>query len=240
MLCIVNSISEIHICSSYETFGLLGVNGAGKTTTFKMLTGDETITSGDAWLNGISHRLNMNTVHEHIGYCPQFDALFEELTGREHLQIYCRLRGIPKENIATTLEDLAIELNLDRHLDKRASQYSGGNKRKLSTALALIGHPVVVYLDEPTTGMDPGAKRCLWNVVSNLRKTGKTIVLTSHSMDECEALCTRLVIMVNGEFKCIGSVQHLKNKFSRGFSLTLKLKRYIVGRSFFNEVDIFN
>lgn len=200
------------------------MNGAGKTTTFKMLTGDESITSGDAWLKGVSHRLNMNTVHKSIGYCPQFDALFEELTGREHLEIYCRLRGIPKDEIPAMLNDLAIELNLDKHLDKRACQYSGGNKRKLSTALALIGHPVVVYLDEPTTGMDPGAKRCLWNVVNSLRKTGKTIVLTSHSMDECEALCTRLVIMVNGEFKCIGSVQHLKNKFSRGFSLTVKVK----------------
>jgi len=104
-------------------------------------------------------------------------------------------------------------------------EFSGGNKRKLSTAVALIGNPVVVYLDEPTTGMDPGAKRNLWNMLSKVRRSGKSIVLTSHSMEECEALCTRLAIMVNGEFKCLGSTQHLKSKFSKGYVLNIKLQK---------------
>jgi len=111
------------------------------------------------------------------------------------------------------------------HIDKKVKEYSGGNKRKLSTAVSLIGNPAIVYFDEPTTGMDPGAKRHLWDMVSKVRQTGKSIVLTSHSMDECEALCTRLAIMVNGEFKCLGSVQHLKNKFSQGFNLTIKVRK---------------
>ncbi|XP_058124970.1 phospholipid-transporting ATPase ABCA3-like [Anopheles ziemanni] len=209
-----------------ECFGLLGINGAGKTSTFKMMTGDENITSGDAWVNGINLRTDMNRVHQHIGYCPQFDALLEELTGRETLYIYALMRGVRRSEINGVSLTLAEELNFGKHLDKRTKAYSGGNKRKLSTALALMGNPSVVYLDEPTTGMDPGAKRQFWNVICKVRNSGKSIVLTSHSMEECEALCTRLAIMVNGEFKCLGSTQHLKNKFSEGFLLTVKTKRH--------------
>uniref|UniRef100_A0A182MJU0 ABC transporter domain-containing protein n=1 Tax=Anopheles culicifacies TaxID=139723 RepID=A0A182MJU0_9DIPT len=208
-----------------ECFGLLGINGAGKTSTFKMMTGDENITAGDAWVNGINLRTDMNRVHKHIGYCPQFDALLEDLTGRETLHIFALMRGVRRREINGVSLTLAEELNFTKHLDKRTKAYSGGNKRKLSTALALIGNPSVVYLDEPTTGMDPGAKRQFWNVICKIRNSGKSIVLTSHSMEECEALCTRLAIMVNGEFKCLGSTQHLKNKFSEGFLLTVKTKR---------------
>ncbi|XP_055533387.1 phospholipid-transporting ATPase ABCA3-like [Wyeomyia smithii] len=208
-----------------QCFGLLGINGAGKTSTFKMLTGDEDISSGDAWVNGFSLKTNITSVHQQIGYCPQFDALIDDLTGRETLKIFSLLRGVPKQDIPTVSLRLASELNFLKHIDKRTKQYSGGNKRKLSTALALLGNPSVVYLDEPTTGMDPGARRMLWNVISKERDSGKSIVLTSHSMEECEALCTKLAIMVNGEFKCIGSTQHLKNKFSSGYYLTIKVKK---------------
>lgn len=208
-----------------ECFGLLGVNGAGKTSTFKMLTGDENISSGQAWVKGINLKSNMNEVHKHIGYCPQFDAVLEDLTGRETLKIFALMRGIPNRDITAASEKLAHELNFMQHIDKRIKEYSGGNKRKLSTALALLANPAVVYLDEPTTGMDPGAKRQLWNVILNVKKAGKSIILTSHSMEECEALCTRLAIMVNGEFKCIGSTQHLKSKFSKGYFLTVKIRK---------------
>ncbi|KAL1392905.1 hypothetical protein pipiens_012130 [Culex pipiens pipiens] len=209
----------------YECFGLLGVNGAGKTSTFKMLTGDEKLSTGDGWVRGISMRTRMNEVNRMIGYCPQFDALLEDLTGRESLEIFGLLRGVPSPLIKPISQKLATDLNFTKHLDKQIVAYSGGNKRKLSTALALIGNPVIVYLDEPTTGMDPGAKRHFWNVICRIRAAGKSIVLTSHSMEECEALCTRLAIMVNGEFKCLGSTQHLKNKYTEGFFLTIKLKK---------------
>lgn len=135
------------------------------------------------------------------------------------------IRGIPSYQISGLIDQLAGSLGFTQHLDKLTKDYSGGNKRKLSTAIALIGDPAVIYLDEPTSGMDPGAKRQLWNIVSKIRSSGSSVILTSHSMEECEALCTRLAIMVNGEFKCIGSTQHLKNKFSKGFLLTIKLKR---------------
>lgn len=120
-----------------ECFGLLGVNGAGKTSTFKMLTGDETISSGEAWVDGLSVKKDMNKVHQRIGYCPQFDALLDELTGRETLRIFALLRGIPKKDINRVSLQLADDLNFTKHLDKRIKAYSGGNKRKLSTALVL-------------------------------------------------------------------------------------------------------
>ncbi|XP_055533385.1 phospholipid-transporting ATPase ABCA3-like isoform X2 [Wyeomyia smithii] len=209
----------------YECFGLLGVNGAGKTSTFKMLTGDEKLSSGGAWVRGLSIKTQMDEVNRLIGYCPQFDAVLEDLTGYETLQMYGLLRGVPNGMMDTIIHMLATDLNYTKHLNKQIKSYSGGNKRKLSTALALIGNPGVIYLDEPTTGMDPGAKRNFWNVICRIRESGKAIVLTSHSMEECEALCTRLAIMVNGEFKCLGSSQHLKNKFTDGFYLTVKLSK---------------
>ncbi|CAB3381980.1 Hypothetical predicted protein [Cloeon dipterum] len=206
-----------------ECFGLLGVNGAGKTTTFKMLTGDEKISSGDAYLCGYSIISQMKEVHQIIGYCPQFDALLDDLTGRQTLTIFCLLRGIPYRECAENVDNLAKELLFTKHIDKQVKNYSGGNKRKLSTAVALIGDPPVLLLDEPTTGMDPVAKRHLWNVVCKARDLGKLVILTSHSMEECEALCTKLAIMVNGVFKCLGSTQHLKNKFAEGYSLIIKV-----------------
>ena len=103
-----------------------------------------------------------------------------------------------------------------------AGTYSGGNKRKLSTAIALVGNPSIVFLDEPTSGMDPGARRFLWNTVLEMVRAGQSVVLTSHSMEECEALCSRLGIMVNGQFKCLGSIQHLKTRFGSGYSLTVR------------------
>ena len=105
-------------------------------------------------------------------------------------------------------------LNLSAYADRMSCTYSGGNKRKLSTAIALVGNPSMVFLDEPTAGMDVGARRFLWNCISEIVRRGKSVILTSHSMEECEALCSRLVIMVNGKFVCHGSTQHLKNRYS--------------------------
>ncbi|KAL1517917.1 hypothetical protein ABEB36_001617 [Hypothenemus hampei] len=209
----------------YDCFGLLGINGAGKTTTFKMLTGDVPISYGDAWVNGKSIKSQIKEVQKIIGYCPQFDALLDDLTARETLHMFALLRGIKKNYCNALAEKLAMDFDFRRHLDKQVKELSGGNKRKLSTSIALIGDPPIIYLDEPTTGMDPATKRYLWNALCQIRDSGKTIILTSHSMEECEALCTRLAIMVNGNFKCLGSTQHLKSKFAEGYTLTIKLKK---------------
>uniref|UniRef100_A0A8D2GDL4 ATP binding cassette subfamily A member 3 n=1 Tax=Theropithecus gelada TaxID=9565 RepID=A0A8D2GDL4_THEGE len=207
-----------------ECFGLLGFNGAGKTTTFKMLTGEESLTSGDAFVGGHRISSDVGKVRQRIGYCPQFDALLDHMTGREMLVMYARLRGIPERHIGACVENTLRGLLLEPHANKLVRTYSGGNKRKLSTGIALIGEPAVIFLDEPSTGMDPVARRLLWDTVARARESGKAIVITSHSMEECEALCTRLAIMVQGQFKCLGSPQHLKSKFGSGYSLRAKVQ----------------
>ncbi|KAM6155645.1 ATP-binding cassette sub-family A member 17-like [Rhynchocyon petersi] len=207
-----------------ECFGLLGINGAGKTTIFKMLTGEEFSTSGNAFVQGFSINTELNEVRRHIGYCPQFDALLDHMTAREMLVMYARLRGVPEHHISDCVDQMMDNLLLHPWANKLVHTYSGGNKRKLSTGIALIGDPGVIFLDEPSTGMDPMARRLLWNTVTRVRDSGKAIVFTSHSMEECEALCTRLAIMVQGQLKCLGSLQHLKSKFGSGYSLRAKVQ----------------
>lgn len=206
-----------------ECFGLLGQNGAGKTTTFKMLTGDVPVTKGNAYLNKYDIKHHMKQVQQNLGYCPQFDALIDQMTGRETLRMYARLRGVQENQIEGVVKDVMDVLMLKKYADREVGTYSGGNKRKLSTAMALIGDPPFIFLDEPTTGMDPGARRQLWNVLSQVRASGRTLILTSHSMEECDALCTKVVIMVNGSFVCYGSPQHLKNKFGHGYTLICQI-----------------
>ncbi|XP_054620920.1 retinal-specific phospholipid-transporting ATPase ABCA4a isoform X2 [Dunckerocampus dactyliophorus] len=207
-----------------ECFGLLGVNGAGKTTTFKMLTGDIEVTSGDASVTGHSILTNILDVHQNMGYCPQFDAIDELLTGREHLHLYARLRGVPEAEISRVAEWAIRKLGLCEYAGQSAGTYSGGNRRKLSTAIAMIGCPALVLLDEPTTGMDPLSRRFLWSSIVSVIQGRRAVVLTSHSMEECEALCTRLAIMVNGSFKCLGTIQQLKYKFGDGYVVTMKIR----------------
>uniref|UniRef100_A0A7N8YF53 ATP-binding cassette, sub-family A (ABC1), member 12 n=1 Tax=Mastacembelus armatus TaxID=205130 RepID=A0A7N8YF53_9TELE len=210
-----------------ECFGLLGVNGAGKTTTFKMLTGDVSPTDGTAQIRDSDGRLVdiMECRNEgiNIGYCPQEDALDNLLTGEEHLYFYGRIRGISKREIAGVVNYLLKRLELKHHRNMVTDGYSCGTRRKLSTALALIGHPQILLLDEPSSGMDPHTKRQLWKIISEEVKGKCAVVLTSHSMEECEALCSRLAIMVKGQFQCLGSLQHIKNRFGSGFTVKMYL-----------------
>uniref|UniRef100_A0A493TEE3 ATP binding cassette subfamily A member 13 n=1 Tax=Anas platyrhynchos platyrhynchos TaxID=8840 RepID=A0A493TEE3_ANAPP len=214
-----------------ECFGLLGTNGAGKSTTFKMLTGDIIPSAGRAVIRTPAGSeldiLSANSEGILIGYCPQHDALDELLTGWEHLYYYCILRGIPKQHICKVAEDLVNRLHLNAHVDKLVRTYSAGTKRKLSTAVALVGKPQILLLDEPSSGMDPCSKRYLWKTILKEVQDGCAAVLTSHSMEECEALCTRLAIMVNGSFKCLGSPQHIKNRFGDGYSVKIWLNKEI-------------
>ncbi|XP_072707693.1 ATP-binding cassette sub-family A member 13 [Ciconia boyciana] len=214
-----------------ECFGLLGTNGAGKSTTFKMLTGDIIPSAGRAVIKTPTGSemdiLSASSEGILIGYCPQQDALDELLTGWEHLYYYCTLRGIPKQDIPQVAEDLVNRLYLNAHADKLVRTYSAGTKRKLSTAVALVGKPQILLLDEPSSGMDPCSKRYLWKTILKEVQDGCAAVLTSHSMEECEALCTRLAIMVNGSFKCLGSPQHIKNRFGDGYSVKVWLSKEI-------------
>nr|APD26538.1 ATP-binding cassette transporter subfamily A member 3 X1 protein [Brachionus koreanus] len=208
---------------SSECFGLLGVNGAGKSTSFKMLTGDEYLTKGDASINRISIKNNLKKYQKKLGYCPQFDPLIDQMTVMETMTMYARLRGLKPNIIKNTCLSLINLLDLDDHIEKMCYTLSGGNKRKLSVAIALIGSPLVVLLDEPTSGMDPITRRTLWNCLIKIKNKGKSLILTTHSMDETEVLCSNIGIMVNGEFKCIGSLQHLKSKYGEGYTLMVKI-----------------
>uniref|UniRef100_A0A8C4KWK8 ABC transporter domain-containing protein n=1 Tax=Equus asinus TaxID=9793 RepID=A0A8C4KWK8_EQUAS len=222
---VVKAVRNISlVVKKCECFGLLGLNGAGKTTTFKMLTGEETITSGVVLIDGISITENIRKVRSRIGYCPQSDPMLNHMTGRELLIMYARLRGVPEPDIYKYVETFLHSMHLETQADKFVNIYSRGNKRKLNTAIALMGNSSVVFLDEPSTGMDPVARHLLWDAVTWMCKSGKAIIITSHSMEECEALCTRLAIMVKGRFKCLGSrQQHLKNKFGNVYRLTAKI-----------------
>uniref|UniRef100_A0A3P8QCK2 ABC transporter domain-containing protein n=1 Tax=Astatotilapia calliptera TaxID=8154 RepID=A0A3P8QCK2_ASTCA len=210
-----------------ECFGLLGVNGAGKTTTFKMLTGDVSPTDGTAqikdWDGHLVDIMECRKQGINIGYCPQVDALDDLLTGEEHLYFYARIRGISKWETDRLVNYLLKRLQLNYHRNIITDGYSCGTRRKLSTALALIGNPQILLLDEPSSGMDPRTKRHLWKIISEEVKGKCAVVLTSHSMEECEALCSRLAIMVKGQFRCLGSLQHIKNRFGNGFTVKMYL-----------------
>uniref|UniRef100_A0A8C6T834 ATP-binding cassette, sub-family A (ABC1), member 12 n=1 Tax=Neogobius melanostomus TaxID=47308 RepID=A0A8C6T834_9GOBI len=210
-------------------FGLLGVNGAGKTTTFKMLTGDTSPTDGTAQIRDTNGRLvdimECRNQGINIGYCPQEDALDDLLTGEEHLYFYARLHGISKRDIPGVVNYLLRRVELNRYRDTITDRYSCGTRRKLSTAIALVGHPQILLLDEPSSGMDPRTKRQLWKIITEEVKGKSAVVLTSHSMEECEALCGRLAIMVKGQFRCLGSLQHIKNRFGSGFTVKMYMAK---------------
>ncbi|XP_061463687.1 glucosylceramide transporter ABCA12 isoform X2 [Rhineura floridana] len=208
-----------------ECFGLLGVNGAGKTTIFKMLTGDIGPSAGRLLVRDETGSLNdVGDTHWSLfGYCPQEDALDDLLTVEEHMYYYARLHGIPEKHIKGIVLQLLYRLNLMPYRHRITSICSYGTNRKLSTALALLGKPSILLLDEPSSGMDPNAKRHLWKIITEEVQNQCSVILTSHSMEECEALCTRLAIMVNGRFQCMGSLQHIKSRFGKGFTVKMHL-----------------
>jgi ATP-binding cassette subfamily A (ABC1) protein 3 len=206
-----------------ECFGLLGINGAGKTTTFRMLTGDEVASDGRASILGHHLDSDRRRFLSQIGYCPQFDSIIPQLTGRELLRLMCRVRGVAPQAIEAEVERWTAFLGIQEYIDRQSGSYSGGNKRKLNVAMSLVGEPPLVFLDEPSTGVDPVARRNLWSIIGGIQRNGQSVVLTSHSMEECEALCDRLAIMVNGQFQCFGSSSHLKAKFGQGFTILTKI-----------------
>ncbi|XP_041364383.1 uncharacterized protein LOC121379797 [Gigantopelta aegis] len=207
-----------------ECFGLLGVNGAGKTTTFQMMTGDTRQSAGSTLLNGKKISYGDSSLIQSVGYCPQDGGLDNFLTGAELLHFHSRLKGLSAEQRDSSVTELISRLHLTQYANKPISTYSGGTKRKLSLAIAMLGEPPVLFLDEPTTGMDPGTRRLAWKCITHTVRAGQSVVLTSHSMNECDALCSRLAIMVNGRLMCIGSGQHLKNKFGDGYTVIMHLQ----------------
>ncbi|TNV87329.1 hypothetical protein FGO68_gene5519 [Halteria grandinella] len=211
-----------------ECFALLGVSGAGKTTVFKCLTGEEIPNNGKVFIQGhnVSTSSGFNQARSLIGYCPQFDAIFERLTVREHLEFYAAIKGVVSRLRTRLIQKQLEDMDLLEFESVYAENLSGGNKRKLSVAMAMIGNPPIVFLDEPSTGVDPKAKRFMWNIVSKISTQRKksSVIITTHSMEEAEALCTKMGIMVAGKFKCFGSSQHIKSKYGTGYEIEIKIK----------------
>eukprot|EP00457_Paulinella_chromatophora_P000735 gb/GEZN01000735.1/.p1 GENE.gb/GEZN01000735.1/~~gb/GEZN01000735.1/.p1 ORF type:complete len:1181 (-),score=199.45 gb/GEZN01000735.1/:231-3473(-) len=201
-----------------QCFGFLGINGAGKTTTLKMLTGDCLPSEGTAYLSGLDIMSQQTAIRRLLGYCPQFDALLPNLTARETLMLYARLKGLNESMLPNYIARMLTRLGLDEYADKPCKGYSGGNKRKLSVGMALIGNPSILFLDEPSTGMDPKSRRFMWELIASTMQ-GRSVILTTHSMEECEALCARIGIMVGGRLRCLGSSQHLKSRYSDGYQV---------------------
>lgn len=197
---------------------LLGHNGAGKTTTISMLTGMLEPTSGTALINGYDIRRDMDLARSSIGFCPQHNILFDELTVREHILFYSCLKGLSKDAAELEVHKYVKMLGLEGKENASSSTLSGGMKRKLSVIIALCGKSKVVFLDEPTSGMDPGARRALWNILL-AEKTDRTILITTHFMDEADVLSDRIAILADGELKCAGSTFFLKKRFGTGYHL---------------------
>ncbi|XP_020244147.1 ABC transporter A family member 7-like isoform X2 [Asparagus officinalis] len=189
-----------------ECFGMLGPNGAGKTSFINMMIGLISPSSGTALVQGLDIQSNMVEIYSNMGVCPQHDLLWERLTGREHLMFYGRLKNLKGVALMQAVDESLKNVNLyyGGVGDKQAGQYSGGMKRRLSVAISLIGDPKVVYMDEPSTGLDPASRKNLWDVVKKA-KTDRAIILTTHSMEEAEVLCDRLGILVGGNVQCIGN-----------------------------------
>lgn len=225
----ITAVTRVSFGLDYgECFALLGVNGAGKSTTFKSLTRDILPTTGEISIAGIPVGEDFDEARKLIGYCPQYDAIFPNMSVDEHLKYYSVIKGIPEHRRSRAIEKAIHDLNLKDHRDKLAGTLSGGNKRKLSVAIAIIGNPPIILLDEPSAGMDPEARRFMWSVVEKISQRDKksAVILTSHSMEEAEALSTKMGIMVRGGiFRCFGPSQHIKNKFGMGYEVEVKIKK---------------
>ncbi len=223
----INAVNNLNLCVEYgECFGLLGINGAGKTTTFKCITQELNQNNGKIFINGLDISHNFSEVKKMFGYCPQFDAIFEFMTVYENLEFYALIKGIKKHMLDKTIRAMIEEMSLIEFVDKIAGKLSGGNKRKLSVAISMICNPPIILLDEPSTGMDPEARRFMWAVIHKVssRRKRSAVIMTTHLMDEAETLCKRMGIMVNGQFVCLGSSYDIKEKYGYGFEIDIRLK----------------
>mmetsp|Transcript_45107 Transcript_45107/g.130239 ORF Transcript_45107/g.130239 Transcript_45107/m.130239 type:complete len:2061 (+) Transcript_45107:77-6259(+) len=209
-----------------QVFGLLGVNGAGKTTAFKMMCGQVEPSAGQIIIGGQDISQNLASVRRQIGYCPQFNALLDLLTVREHLELYGQLKGLDGAELKADIQDKLRTFELAKFENSRAGQLSGGNMRKLSAAIAVIGEPPIIFLDEPSAGMDPVARRHMWNVIQSIaqRREHNLVVLTTHSMEEADALCSKIAIQASGQVRCLGTPQQLKERHGSGLELNVRLE----------------
>lgn len=214
------------IPSSGEIFGLLGHNGAGKSTLMKLCTGEILPSFGNVLLSpNLNTKFDVEKFHSIVGYCPQFDALIDSLTVKDHFELYGRIKGIDRGvSLDHSVSNLISKLGLAEYESSKIKHLSGGYKRRVSLGIALIGNPVLLLLDEPTCGMDPIARRDTWTVIKSVASTSASVVLTTHSMEEAESISTRVGIMSRGKMVCLGTVESLREKFSNGVEIFIQTK----------------
>lgn len=208
--------------SEGDCFGLIGPNGAGKTSIISILVGTLGFNRGSCRVKNYSIPSDIQKAYTYLGYCPQFDVLFDFMTTYECLWFYGMIKGIDRSQLPSVIDQSLEALGLAEHRDKYTRDLSGGNKRRLCVAIAFMGNPQVVIMDEPSTGLDPVSRRKLWNIIKTSSNT-RSFLLTTHLMEEADALCNRIAIMVNGQIQAIGSGQHLKDKYGDGYTLDFKL-----------------
>jgi len=208
------------VAKKNSCLGLLGENGAGKTTTISMLTGLFPPTSGNAFVGGYNIVGDIDKVHIVMGLCPQFDILWDDLTCEEHMLFYGRLKGISPADEHEHAKTLLNEVGLYESRHKKSSQLSGGMKRRLSLAISMAGNSRIIFLDEPTTGLDPASRRRIWEIIARA-KQNRAILLTTHGMDEAETLCNEIGILAHGKLRCFGSGQSLRSQYGEGYQLIL-------------------
>lgn len=208
---------------SGECFGLLGPNGAGKSTTINMMTGFLEPTEGEIFIEGLDLQVSMKEIYSIMGVCPQDNLLWPTLTAEEHLRFYGRLKNLSGQALEEAVAAKLKDVNLTAAGKKQVHTYSGGMKRRLSVAISIIGDPLVVYLDEPSTGLDPASRRLLWDVVKKTKRE-RAVVLTTHSMEEAEVLCDRLGIFVGGEMACLGGPRQLVGAHGGYLVFTLSIE----------------
>jgi lipooligosaccharide transport system ATP-binding protein len=197
-----------------ESFGLLGPNGAGKSSTMRIIGATSQRTSGEVLILGKDPEQAGPQIRAHLGVVPQQDNLDEELTCAENLYIYGRYFGLPKITVKNKLDELLEFAQLQDKKNSKVKSLSGGMKRRLTIARALVSDPDILMLDEPTTGLDPQARHILWDRLFRLKEKGVTLLITTHHMDEAEQLCDRLMVMDKGEIMAEGSPTELIKKYS--------------------------
>jgi len=196
-----------------ELFGLLGPNGAGKTTAIKVLCGLLEPTSGSAYVGGYDVRKETTKVKKLIGVCPQDTATYPFLSGRENVELFGNLHTMSKEKLKKNTDELLEKMSLSEDANRRLGKYSGGMKRRINLIMALVHDPEIAFLDEPTVAMDPQSRHAVWDFIRELKKRGKTIILTTHYMEEAEEICDRVGIIDHGKLIALGTPKQLKDKF---------------------------
>ncbi|MFI6238061.1 ATP-binding cassette domain-containing protein [Micromonospora sp. NPDC050784] len=197
-----------------EIFGFLGPNGAGKTTTLRMLATLIEPDGGEATIAGADLRKDPAEVRRRIGYVPQGGSTWDESTAREELVLHARMYGISKADAQRRAASALDAFQLTEYADRKCKTYSGGQRRRVEIALGIIHEPKIVFLDEPTTGLDPQSRAHMWDEIRRLRGDGMTVFITTHYLDEADALCDRIAIMDNGEVVAEGTPTALKREIS--------------------------